>query len=117
MMITVNGKKFAKNKSEALDTLFAADGTFHGLYKVKRGRGRVAVELRDMQGNRRALVSPDGVIVTATDVMHRERAIAHYMYALTADTRDWLGLNDVNYAQERELGRSVIQTVRATAAA
>jgi hypothetical protein len=110
-MLTINGKKFANTKSEALDTLFAADGTFHGLYVVKRGRGRVAVELRDLQGKRRALVSPDGVIVTAADIIDGKRVIPHYMYDLTADTRDWLGLNDVTYTQERDLGRSVIQTV------
>jgi len=121
-MLRINGRKFAANTGEAMDTLFQADGTgttFHGFYKVKRKRGerssmRVAVELTDMQGARRALVSPDGAIVTAFDVKHGDRKLAHYMFGLASDTREWLGLAaDMTFGAEMDLGRAVIREVQA----
>ena len=37
-MITINGRKYAKNNAEFTDTLFDKDGTAQGFYKVYKRR-------------------------------------------------------------------------------
>lgn len=61
-MITLNGKKFAKNDSEFIDSLFHSGGTCVGYYKVMRR----AVILMDHNKKRIGCVNWDGVLASAT---------------------------------------------------
>jgi len=45
-MITIGNKKYAKNNSEFMDSLFVAGGTCAGFYKVYKNR----IIFKDMQG-------------------------------------------------------------------
>lgn len=61
-MITLNGKKFARNNREFVDSLFSPGGTCVGYYKVQKR----AVILEDMHHNRIGAVNWDGVLCSAT---------------------------------------------------
>jgi hypothetical protein len=61
-MITLNGKKFARNNREFAESLFSPGGTCVGYYKVLKR----AVILMDMRGERIGCVNWDGVLASAT---------------------------------------------------
>jgi hypothetical protein len=98
-MLLINGLKFAKNNAEVIDSLFQGSTTAHGIYKVRRGRGRVAIELRSIQGEPMALISPDGVFVTA----HKDGGKTRYMYAMSQQTAEWLQLQGVTCRQQFDI--------------
>jgi hypothetical protein len=107
MAITINNRKYAKNSSELLDSLFQGPVTAHGLYKVKRGKGRVAIELRTIQGEPKALISPDGVFVTAFSFEGKTR----YMYGLTEDSKEFLGFQSIDRKEQFDMAVDALAAV------
>lgn len=61
-MLTFNGKKFARNDKEFIDSLFESDGTCVGYYK----RTKNGVTLYDMQRNKIGVVTKHKVLASAT---------------------------------------------------
>jgi hypothetical protein len=61
-MITLNGKKFAKNDDEFTSSLFDKSGTCVGFYK----RMRNSVKLFDMQKNLIGVINKHGCLCCAT---------------------------------------------------
>jgi hypothetical protein len=107
--IRVGTRKFARNNSLLVDSLFHSDGTCSGTFRVKRGKGRVAVELRNLQNDPIALVSPDGCLVTASRLSTGK---TFYMYAMTANTYHELGIPEsIRYSDERAIGKAIIDCV------
>lgn len=106
-MIILYGKKYAKTEKEFTETLFQADGTANGFYKVLKA----GIYLSDMQGNERAFVRHDGlgpVTVAKHDGKRR------YMFSTSTRDEKWLGVPDsytatVNGA--KELARQVYRGV------
>lgn len=52
-MIILNGKKFAKNEKQAIESLFENDGTFVGYYKVFKK----SIGLYDLQKNKIGVIA------------------------------------------------------------
>lgn len=89
-MIEFNGKKYAKNNDEFIDSLFHAGGTCNGFYKkTKRG-----IYLYDAQNVLQAFVRT----ITEPMVMSctlRENGKKWYSYTMNK-TEQWLGIRDFN---------------------
>ncbi len=103
--LEVAGKKFARTKSLLVDSLFHTDGTCCGIFKLKHSRGRVAIELRNLQDEPIALVSPDGCLVTAARLSSGK---TFYMFAMTEETKRILGMESTSYSDERAIGKALI---------
>jgi len=104
-MITLYGKRYAKNDSDFIESLFTGDGkgTANGYYK-KTAKG---VFLIDMQGNQRAFIRRDGLgPVTVTKSNGKD----FYMFACTSKDQKWLSVPD-SYSEEvngaEQLAKSV----------
>jgi hypothetical protein len=83
-MITHNGKKYAKNDSEAVESLFDRTGTVNGFYK----RTASGLVLSDLQGKERVFVRhSDGLTVTC----HRYNGRLRYMFGLSSLDARWMG--------------------------
>jgi hypothetical protein len=84
-MITLYGKKYAKNDREAIDSLFAPGGTVNGFYKRTSG----GIVLLDLQRNERGFVRKDGLGPVSVTRVHGRR---YYMQAASSKDATWLGI-------------------------
>lgn len=83
-MITHNGKKYAKDDGEAINSLFDRTGTVNGFYKHTAS----GLVLSDLQGKERVFVRhSDGLAVTC----HRYNGRLRYMCALSSLDARWAG--------------------------
>ena len=103
-MLTINGRKYARNAGELVESLFHAPPTAHGLYRVRRGAGRVAIELQTAKGEPVALISPDAVFVTA----FRFEKTTRYMFALTDDSTRFLGFEATSISDQRRIAAQAL---------
>ena len=86
-MIVLNGRKFAENEKEFINSLFDKDGTCTGYAK----RNLHSIILQDMQKNRVGVINQDGCLCCATKTENGYR----YSYA------DIDILGEYSYSQER----------------
>jgi len=74
-MIVINGKKYAKNNKEFMDTLFQKDGTANGFYKeTKKG-----IYLYDMQNKPRVFIRSSDKLTVSFHIFNGRK---RYMFAL-----------------------------------
>ena len=104
-MIIFNGKKYAKNNDEFLNSLFEAGGTCNGFYKkLKKG-----IRIFNMQHELMAFIVNNGYnerfVVSArlTDT-NKPR----YLFSLTDSDECYLGLDKVGYREKIEECERVI---------
>jgi hypothetical protein len=95
-VLTINGKHFAQNDAEFLNSLFNAGGTCSGYYKkLKRG-----IRLYNMQKELFAFVvnnrHSERFFVSASIVNGKP----WYMYALTDKDKHYLELDTVSFSGE-----------------
>lgn len=98
-MLIFNGKKYAKNDAEFVESLFDASGTCNGYYKRIKG----GVQLFNMQRELTAYIVDrsdlERFIVSAG--MHDGKA--RYMYGLSTSAEQWLGfIGEQKFSRERE---------------
>ena len=86
-MITLYGKKYAKNETQFTETLFQRDGTANGFYKVTKS----GIYLSDIQGNERAFVRHDGL---GPVTVSRHDGKRRYSFAASTLDEKWLGVPD-----------------------
>jgi len=107
-MITINGRKFAKNNAEFTSSLFVESGTCFGFYKKVRGGCR----LYNMQNELFAFIANN---------RHGERffvsASIHdgkpwYMYALTDKDERFLGFDSMSLREEHAIAASVFEAMQ-----
>lgn len=83
-MIIHNGKKYAKNDRQAVESLFDPTGTVNGFYK----RTASGLVLSDLQGKERVFVRHnDGLSVTC----HRYNGRMRYAFGLSSLDAQWTG--------------------------
>jgi len=102
-MLTLYGKKYAKNNGEFTDTLFERDGTANGFYRVLKS----GIYFSDMQGNERAFIRRDGLGPVTVSKHNGKR---RYMHATSSLEESWLGIPDSYMATvegAKELARQV----------
>ena len=61
-MINLNGKHFAKNDDEMIDSLFTGGNTCVGFYKVNK----TSITLLDMQKEKIGMINKNGCLISAT---------------------------------------------------
>jgi hypothetical protein len=85
-MLLFNGKMFAKNNKEMVDSLFVSGGTCIGFYKATK----TGFKLFNLQHELFAFVSPSkGIVVTANT---QSDGKARYMFSTCRYTEQYLGL-------------------------
>lgn len=98
-MFVFNGKKYALNDDEFVNTLFDADGTANGFYKrVKNG-----VKLYDMQHNLTAFIVANpkqGYFVVSASIQNGRE---WFMQAATEHCEKWLGVHGMKPSDERAM--------------
>jgi hypothetical protein len=103
-MLVFNGKKYAKNDAEFVDSLFQSGGTCNGYYKrVKHG-----VKLYDMQRVLTAFIvdnqnTRERFLVTAHTIEMNGKNRDRYMFGTTAHTERFLGVQDMGRTAQLEL--------------
>jgi len=103
-MLKINGRKFAKNNSEFVNTLFQKDGTAIGFYKKLKGR----IMLYDMQNNLFACLvhnrHGEKFFVSAS----LKNGKPYYMFALSTKDEQFLGFNDISFTMQNKIASSLI---------
>ena len=103
-MITINGKKYAKNDAEFIDTLFQGGGTAHGFYKT----GKNGIKLFDHKKNLFAFVVNNRHNEQFfVDASIKPDGKSHYMFGTSSLTEKILGITGCG--QARELAQEVIR--------
>jgi hypothetical protein len=104
-MITLYGKKYAKNEKQFTETLFQKDGTANGFYKVTKA----GIYLSDMQGNERAFIRHDGL---GPVTVHRHNGKRQFMFAASTLDEKWLNVPE-SYMAKCEGAASLAKSVYA----
>lgn len=107
-MITINGKKYAKNQAEFTESLFASDGTCVGFYALRKN----GVLLSDMQNKPFAMAVERGYSTWFVSASRREDGRMWYMFALSSADEKTLGMDGMRYLDQLDLARSVITSAR-----
>jgi hypothetical protein len=104
-MLTLYGKKYAKNEKEFTGTLFEKDGTANGFYRVLKA----GIYLSDMQGNERAFIRKDGL---GPVTVFRHDGKRRYMFSTSTRDEQWLGVPK-SYMATREGAQGLARSVYA----
>jgi hypothetical protein len=104
-MLTLYGKKYAKNEKEFIGTLFKKDGTANGFYRVLKS----GIYLSDMQGNERAFIRRDGL---GPVTVFRHNGKRRYMFSTSTRDEQWLCVPE-SYMQTREGAQKLARSVYA----
>ena len=102
-MISLYGKTYAANDSQAIESLFNRGGTVNGFYKKTRS----GVLFSDMQGRERVFIRKDGLGPIS---VHRYDGKLRYMFSTATSDESWLGLPDSYIAKcegARDLARQM----------
>lgn len=102
-MLVLNGKKYAKNNNEFMESLFVAGGTCNGFYKKTKN----GVKLYDMQNNLQAFIRNDGLSVSA--FLHEGKM--RYMYGMDSRTEAWLGFDVLKYSDIYRVSKEALSTI------
>jgi hypothetical protein len=102
-MITLYGKKYAKNEKEFTETLFQKDGTANGFYKKSNG----GLVLIDIHGIERAFIRRDGLgPVTVT----RHGPSLRFQNAASLPDEEWLGAPQ-SYSEKTNGAKALAQEI------
>lgn len=96
-MITINGRKFAEDKQEQAQSLFAQGGTVDGIAKRK---GPTTVHLHKPNGELFAAIGRNGhgnFFVSATK---REDGKTWYQYTLTSSAEEFFGMQTMGLVEQ-----------------
>ena len=93
-MITINGKKYAKNAKEFTNSLFNPSGTCSGYYK----RRKDGLLLLDMQKVPMVFIKVGSSTFAVTVYNHEGKT--RYMHGLTEKDKALLGLDNVRYSEQ-----------------
>ena len=101
-MLVLNGRKFAKNNSELVNTLFDPSGTACGMYR-KRKDGVLLIGLHDNKPF--AYIRNDGLVISCS----QEGKQIWYMFALTSQHTKLLGFDMLPYSKHNIVAREAIE--------
>lgn len=103
-MLTINGKKYAKNEKEFINSLFESGGTCYGYYKqVKSG-----VKLLDHNKNIFAFIVNNRYNEQFFVSAHVLNGKTYYMNSTTSVDDKILGLDILGYSAKTELAKNII---------
>lgn len=102
-MITVGGKKYAKNDKEFTDSLFTKQ-TCSGYYK----RMKNGVLLMDMQKEPFGFIKVENSVTVYAVSAHRTAKGVRYMAGLCSSDSERLGLDGIPYIEQSQYLRDAI---------
>jgi hypothetical protein len=106
-MFTINGKKFAKNEAEFMDSLFEAGGTCVGFYK-KTSKGVVLMNMQsEVIGFCKADAVFTGVVSASRD---KETNKLRYMYGACSTLLSLLGFDTLTYSGREQAIKQALST-------
>lgn len=107
-MLTINGKKFARNDSEFTETLFERNGTATGFYKKHKG----GLLLLDMNKKPFAAVINNRHGETFfVSVSVQPNGQMFYMYGTSTETDKVLGIDMLSYSEGIQAAKNAINYV------
>lgn len=97
-MITINGKKYAKNEKEFIGTLFEQGGTASGYYSKKSN----GILLKDAHRAPFAFIAKNkhGEVFAVSACTFEGKT--RYMYGASEKTKTILGLDSVKYQDQKQ---------------
>jgi hypothetical protein len=109
-MLTIAGRKYAKNNSEMTNSLFQSGGTCSGYYRS----GRHGILLRNLQGKPFAFIANQGGSQWFVTAGIGDNGKTVYMQGFGDYTARELGIDHLSYSEQHEVARKAIQDVAAT---
>jgi len=104
-MITINGKKYAKNDNEFTNSIFDPSGTCSGYYR----RRKDGVLLMDMQKVPFGFIKVESACVVYAVSAYQHNGKTRYMFGLTSCDSERLGLNNLRYSEQ---GKYLFDAIR-----
>ena len=105
-MLTINGKKYAKNESEFVSSLFDKTGTCSGFYKKSKGK----ILLSDMQGNVFAAIICNDNFKGVVNARKSESGAIFYQYAASEHIEKMLGVPE-KYSMQAEYCENIYNLI------
>jgi hypothetical protein len=105
-MLIINGKKYAKNESEFVSSLFDKTGTCSGYYKKSKGK----ILLSDMQGNIFAAVICNYNFKGIVNARKVESGKVFYQYGASENIQMLLGLPE-KYSMRSEYCENIYNSI------
>ncbi len=103
-MLTFNGKQYAKNDKEFVDTLFTSGNTANGFYKkVKSG-----IKLYNMQKELIAFIKRDSSPFVVNAYTYAGDGKDRYMFSTSSTVEIYLSIYDLGYRETREVCQQAI---------
>lgn len=98
-MFTFNGKQYAKNDREIVESLFGSGGTCNGFYKARKG----GITLFDIQGHPRVFLvcRPQSNEYFAVSIHKPKDGPLRYMYSTVTTDEVWAGM-PTSYLESKE---------------
>jgi hypothetical protein len=107
-MLTINGKHFAKNNSEFLDSLFTGGSTCSGYYK-KTTKGVLLMDMhKEVIGYCQDNSQFTGVVTASRDKGSKK---TRYMFAADSKLKEFLGFEAMTYKEESAAIAKALATV------
>ena len=105
-MLIINGKKYAKNESEFVSSLFDKTGTCSGYYKKSKGK----ILLSDMQGKVFAAIICNDNFKGIVNARKAESGKVFYQYAASENVEKHLGLPE-KYSMQSEYCQNIYNSI------
>jgi hypothetical protein len=103
-MLTIAGKKYAKNDAEMTDSLFHAGGTCSGYYKVRKS----GILLLDLQNKPFAFVANNHGSQWFVTAGYSDSGALIFMQGLGEYTAKQLGIEGYSYSEQRDAATKTI---------
>ena len=107
-MLSINGRKFAKNNQEFIGSLFEAGRTCFGYYKKKPNN---TIVLYDMQDKPIAWVKRSSPTSAFAGTAHDCDGQVRYMLGLGGYTAEALGLNETATLEQNQTLSNALESV------
>ena len=111
-MLTIAGRRYAKNNAEMVDSLFHAGGTCSGQYRTRKG----GILLLNLQGKPFAFIAngrkqreSSGLCWFVTASSYDGRTF--YMQGLAEYTERELGIESLSYSAQHDLASATIKAL------
>jgi hypothetical protein len=103
-MLTFNGKQYAKNDKEFVDTLFTSGNTANGFYK----KGKSGIKLYNMQKELIAFIKRDSSPFIVNAYTYAGDGKDRYMFSTSSTVEIYLSIYDLGYRETKEVCQQAI---------
>jgi|SRR5580692_5587674 hypothetical protein len=109
-MLTIAGKKYAKNNTEMTESLFHTGGTCSGYYKVRKH----GVLLMDLQSKPFAFIADQLSGQWFVTAGYADNGKLIFMQGLAEYTEKQLGIDGYSYGEQKDAATNAVLSLRTT---